>query len=656
MAQSKPKKPAPKRTAEAQDVVEPSALARVAMGAVLGAAGGLAFLGVEQTLVRSAGLAEPDLEALQVIAGGYAALGGALGLLAGVAGLIGPRWALATALGGGAWLAAGKLEAAVAIAGLPGFAAPLLGGVGAVVAIGLAKLLPTERALLGVAGLVFVASSLGFPANLHLLPSPTAPLSLAVDAAIAALAIGVGAALWALERRVPRLGAAGPLFVAAALGWGSWAARGPRPEVPLPAADATLGPALVLVVVDALRPDHLGAYGYDRPTSPNLDRFARQAEVYDDAWTAAPWTLPSFGSLFTGRWPSRHGAGLHDGTTNRTSALRPDVPTVAERLSARGYLTLGVTTNPWTTASFGMNRGFDRWDDRVGGYALPVAAHPLRVAGLDVGIPEFRSAEDVTDAALALIDGQPAGGWLLVVHYLDVHGPHDVLAEDAAALGPSTGSAYVDAYDASIRRVDRSFGRLLLGLPDEAVVIVTSDHGEELTEARGPRPGVPPGVRHGHTVFEEVLQVPLLVGGPRIGAGRVGRPVSLVDLAPTLTRLAGADEVLGDGAHLTEVTGGDVDRDRIRVAEAVRFGGELQAGRRGDDKVIHTFRGRYELFDLRDDPDERHPIALIDPATTSRARRVYADLPEVGQLAADRPVPLGDEVRGLLERLGYVDP
>jgi arylsulfatase A-like enzyme len=631
--------PAPKR----DDVAPPTSTTMVVMGAITGIAAAAAFAGWEWSLVRWLGLSIPAGADFDGVLGAYLLIGGGTGALLGAAGLR-----------AGAWLGMVLAEA-----GMPSAAGLAIVPVGLVVGVIIARSPSSDERKLGLGCGLFIGLVLGLPLNLHLLPSPLAPIALVVDVGVLLLAAGVAAVTVLLGQKVAETGAVLPVVVANLLGWGAYALVD-LPHAPVGVASQSQGPPVVVIVVDTLRADHLGAYGYDRNTSPNLDALARRSVVFDNAWGAAPWTLPAMGSLFTGRYPNGHGAGVNSGSGNSLSSLRRDVPVMAQAFQDAGYTTVGITTNPWTTAAFGFERGFQVYDDRVGPYAQPVAIHPLRVAGLNAfTMAEFRPAEHVTDAAVAQIESLGASGWMMVVHYMDVHGPHRTLDEDALAVEAPARRSYTDNYDAAIHRVDGQIGRLLTHVPRDAWVVVTADHGEELEEGRTPPMGAPQDVRHGHTLHEEILQVPLMVRVPGRSGRHVERMVGLVDIFPTLNDAfdLGVDTRF-DGQPMPEVgaSADGLDFQRILVAEAMRWGPEQQAARRGADKLIEHYGLGFEMYNIAEDPSESQQVGRAERGSSQRLRSLQSALPPVGRAATGEPAALGAEMRALLIRLGYADP
>ncbi|MHC5209188.1 MAG: sulfatase [Planctomycetota bacterium] len=404
------------------------------------------------------------------------------------------------------------------------------------------------------------------------------------------------------------------------------------------------GPNVLLISIDTLRADHLGCYGYERPTSPRLDELARAGVVYGQVVSPSNWTLPSHASLLTGRMPARH-ALLDDGVR-----LDAGVPTLAEGMRAAGYHTLGVVAHVYVSRAFGLERGFDVFDDGLiaGGTTNPVAAQ-------------------VVDRVLAHVDEAPPGPLFLFVHLFDPHwsytppAPWDTAFTDPDYAGPMDGSyarmigvedpgapihradldQLVALYDGEIASTDAQIGRLLdglveRGLLEDAVVVVTGDHGEEFKDHGA--------LGHGKTLFEEQLRVPLILAGhPGLPPGtRREDPVSTVDIAPTLLALAGAERRADlFGRDLADRPAGS----RLLVSETQRFGYTMRAGRLGPHKLIRNLTtGREAYFDLAGDPGEGTELA-VDPTggTLASALAAYSREADSGwhlRLASwhDRPM------------------
>jgi len=304
-------------------------------------------------------------------------------------------------------------------------------------------------------------------------------------------------------------------------------------------------PNIVLLIVDSLRPDHLGIYGYPKDVSPRIDALARQSAVFTQAVAQAPWTLPSVASILTSLYPSEHGAVFPPDDRNwgikmRDDAivLRPEqkldraIPTLAALLSAAGYRTAGVTANAFCGSIFDIDSGFKDYYECW-----------------------KRSLRDLNDGTVfPWLERRRQDPFFLYLHAQDVHWPYrhgrpdpgliartektifasienpilEMAAEDVRGL--------VSAYDASISIFDEEFARLhrkISSLPGGTVFVLTSDHGEGFLEHGF--------LMHGNSLYDELLLVPLIFSGPGIPAGiRVGSQVRSIDIAPTILDLAGA--------------------------------------------------------------------------------------------------------------------
>lgn len=433
----------------------------------------------------------------------------------------------------------------------------------------------------------------------------------------------------------------------------------------LPVAERPLD--VILIVVDTLRADHLGLYGYAKPTSPNLDAFAREGIVFDDVTAQAPWTTPSVASLFSSLHPSAHGIRYRL-EANRSARLSKGRDTLAELLARAGWVTLGVAANPWLGPETGLAQGFESYT-LLSGVKSPAPA--------------------VNRIALERLDADPRRPFFLYLHYMDVHGPYHAPQPFQARFQPARATAplppraraalpgylrldsarslagYIGAYDAGIRYWDENFAQLLAqlearGLLENALVVVTSDHGEEFLEHGG--------FGHGRTLFQEQVHVPLVFWSRALGLGpgTVEHPVALIDVAPSVLGLLGlpAPEAF-QGLDRRGLMVHRKPRARPVFSEAaVRIGGfpppsgALRAVRAGDWKVVENLKtGELRLFDLGQDPEEGGRAA--GPADRERARDLFRAWEQANRrLAEEAPAAestLDDDTRERLEAIGYVD-
>jgi len=432
-------------------------------------------------------------------------------------------------------------------------------------------------------------------------------------------------------------------------------------------------PDIVLISIDCLRADHVSAYGYARETSPHIDAFARQATLFETAITASSYTLPTHAAMLTGLPPSLHGAILG-------RAIAPSVPYAPESLARAGYRTTGLVAAPFLSQSYGFHRGFHTYRATGGRAALMI------------------------DQALELFDegrGQPQ---FFFLHLFDLHWPYSPPAafrtrfgerpDDITALlqhvlkrrppeSPLQVEQAMALYDAELAYVDQELQRFFdalknAGVWDNALIIVTADHGEAFYE-HGDWDHARPWRHEKPGLYEEIVHVPLIVKWPGERVGRkIPNLVSQMDVSPTILEAAGIEPTTRWAAGLRRWVDGGAgieETPRNTITEIVSFhrdrGAGLQIALRNEDtKYIATFRAdtvaeihgtapvREELYDLRDDPGEQRNLLEHDgdaPGPFRAALRGY--LKSVRELA---PTAQGDVVpdEKLLEELralGYVE-
>jgi hypothetical protein len=347
---------------------------------------------------------------------------------------------------------------------------------------------------------------------------------------------------------------------------------------------------VVFVFVDTLRVDHLSLYGYERDTSASIDHLAGEAAVFTQARSVAPWTLPSSRSVLTGRYPDRW---------NHSRTLQG-------QLSEHGFATGFIAGNIYLTSNFGMDRDFDYHQED----------------GL------FPSAEATTDDALEWLDAHDGQDVFLQVHYMSAHLPYQEpvayrftyagmapsgladgfelgdVRRSGAAGDPELQRYIQDRYDNNIRYATDQIQRLLERLDDNDILVLYSDHGEEFWDHKG--------YEHGHTLFDELLRVPLVIRAPGVTPGRRDAPVSLLDIAPTVLDLLGhpvPPEM--DGRSLAHVDAEPLPADRVLGFGWPLYGMERWGMLTGHQKWA-TSEGRESLFDLSVDPGERTNLLLRD--------------------------------------------
>ncbi len=413
-----------------------------------------------------------------------------------------------------------------------------------------------------------------------------------------------------------------------------------------PPAAATKAPRhLVIVTIDTLRADRLGAYGNTSVPTPNFDRLAREGARALDASAHVPITRPSHASLFTGRYPAEH--GVRD---NISLPLAHDVPTLAETLKAKGFATAAFVSSFVLASSSGLSRGFDHYDDAVD------------TGGSD-GTPTISQAQRRGDATLTQVerwlearDGRArASRTALWVHLYDPHDPYEPPAPFAAQFADRP-------YDGEVAWTDTLLGRLRTSLEhhqlwDDALVVVTADHGEALGEHGESG--------HGFFAYETTLKVPLVMRGPGVPANRtLDGTFRLVDVMPTVLDMLGLPALSGlTGQSLAaQVQRGAPAVPHTTYAESLTplvhyQWSDLRVLRDGSWKYI--LAPRPELYDLATDPGETRDLATSDTAT---ARRLRAALESLLKAERDRAVDptsrpaVSAETLQKLGALGYVSP
>ena len=438
---------------------------------------------------------------------------------------------------------------------------------------------------------------------------------------------------------------------------------------PQPAGD------ILLITVDTLRPDHLGLYGYERATSPNVDRHFSDAAIFERAYATNAHTSPSVVSILTGQLPHDHGV-------RKFYQLVSDNAQLVTDLLPDAYQTAAFVSNiVLTDEAMGIARYFDHYDDYV----------EERESSRKV---YERTASRTTDAALLWIaeHRDPERPLFLWVHYIDPHGPYRAPATETGSfdhegfvafepeqilpyqLDPGVDDAltYVDRYDEEIVYMDVAVGRLLDGYAvqrdlDEALLIFAADHGESMIEHEH-------WFTHGYQVYEEIIRTPLMIRGPGVEPGRRDTPVSGIDLVPTILRFTGVQpDAALDGVALQQRAA--IPKDRIVFAEGDPGNHLLRAAIRGDQKwVARAEAGERQIqsrwyYDLGADPTEQDPQHW-DPVDLEGVPRALTDLfdrdPDPGGLPqelraglridAPKVAPRADaEAIERLRALGYVE-
>jgi len=410
------------------------------------------------------------------------------------------------------------------------------------------------------------------------------------------------------------------------------------------------GRNVLLVSVDTLRADSLGCYGHAGVSTPNIDRLAAGGVRFTQCISSVPITLPSHSTMMTGSYQYVHGA-----RDNGLFKLGSENVTLAERFKEAGYATHAVLAAMVLNRRYGMDQGFDTYDDledREGDSIKGGAGRDPAVAKGDPDAPPDqrpapgeptaaplwasfdREADEITQIGIKLLERNRDNPFFIFVHYFDPHQP---------PKAPQRFSAqYQDGYLAEIAYVDEQFGLLMealgeLGLAERTLVILTSDHGEGRGE-HGEQ-------THSYFIYDSTLHVPLIVSVPGQvpGGGVVESQVRLVDLAPTILEFAGLEPtpqmqgtsllpLLGDPSRAV-----DLPAYADTVATQVSFGySQLRALRHGGWKYILS--PEPELYHLAEDPLELFNLARLEPQRAASMRE------ELRSLVAESPAPPGSRL------------
>ena len=399
-------------------------------------------------------------------------------------------------------------------------------------------------------------------------------------------------------------------------------------------------PNVLLITLDTTRADHLGCYGDQDALTPALDALAARGALFEQAFTSCPQTLAAHATMLTGLQPPEHGLRI-----NGKQRLGAGIPTLAETLAARGYRTGAFVAAFVLDSKFGLNRGFETYDEDLS-HAVPQAVHER--------LSVYRPGNQVVDAALGWLEKAAAGPapFFCWVHLYDPHYPD--FAHDELAGTPFEGKA---SYDAEVAFMDRQVGRLAAfletrQLAGRTLVVAVADHGEGL--------GDHGEIEHGYLLNEEVLRVPLLVAFPgvvRAGA-RVDAMVSLVDLAPTVLEVLGipAPARFSGRSLLPVLTGKSIESlpsyAETQLPYSVYRWSPLTSLTTPDWKYIRSPRA--EVYAR---PSDRRELFNLASAHPERVKDLEAQLGAMEAKMVREAAPtvaLSDGQRRQLASLGYV--
>jgi len=572
------------------------------------------------------------------------------------------------------------------------------GAVGALGGLGLglvAAVLRTDGfglALATIGGaLGFVVARFRIVRDVFLEQLPPGPLPKVIQLVALIATVALAFALWrwlrgADGRRgwLTRPGVAAGLVVALAALWAG-ASRGAGTAPPAPVATKTAAapkgaPNVILVMVDTLRADRLGAYGYRAARTPRIDALAADGVRFAHTFSQASWTRPSVASILTGLYPSSHGA------VHKADILPDRVETIAEALAAHGYYTVGFPNNINVSPGFNFGQGFAEYHYLAPDlffHANESAAKLTLYNGLRlvrerflarrVDVRNYYQPGEVVTETIARWLGSPAAQsqpFFVFAHFMDPHDPYFVHPYDGEGYArvanpnppPAVAEKYSGLYDGEITYLDEQIGRLVdelkrRGLYDNTLIVLTADHGEEFHEHGG--------WWHGTTLYDEQITVPLIMKPGQGGArGRVVDELAMsIDIAPTVLAAAGVAKPpamqghalpLGDAAAPT--------RDSVFAEEDLE-GNVLQAVRTRSSKLITANQGNprglqpEELYDVAKDPGEQKSLVASEPVVLEEMRAALGRsyLEARAHAGAGAQTDVDSVTKDRLRALGYLD-
>ena len=384
---------------------------------------------------------------------------------------------------------------------------------------------------------------------------------------------------------------------------------------------------ILLIIIDTQRADHLGCYGYNRKTTPNIDAFAASSTVFENAYSHSPWTTPSIASIMTSLEPVDHGiSGWKD-------PLLKKHLTLAEHLRVNGYFTAAAIGHTIVVPKYGFGQGFNVYD----------------TGALDIGYPlDIKSSDYITDFGIKMLDQPMKEPFFLWLHYFDPHRKY--LSHKEFKFG---GKA-LDRYNGETAFTDFHIGRLLnhlkkRGMYKDTIVAIIADHGEEFLEHGG--------VLHGLKIYNEVVRVPLIIRVPGFLPGRVSKIVAETDLAPTLLKLVGVPLPEQFKGHAINYgwKGFQPQFNRTVFFETYFMDDACKHGvLKGNWKLIHDCdHETMELYNLKADPREKNNLDKLRNKQFEKMKKLLEmRYPQGGSKPEKKE--LSPELQNHLKSLGYM--
>jgi arylsulfatase A-like enzyme len=455
-------------------------------------------------------------------------------------------------------------------------------------------------------------------------------------------------------------------------------------------------PNVVLIVMDTVRADHLSLYGYHRDTTPNLQKFAEEATVYTNVVSPSDTTLSSHASMFTGMYAGQHGAH-YGGNSPYVHGLDKKFHTLAEILSDKGYVTLGIAANMGVLGrGFGLDQGFQYYNAQR---YIPLL-NPADPYYIRQGVRNFftlfaapedfdrkcRTAEDINREVFSILDRlEGKGAFFLFINYMDAHDPYmpphsfdtrypgkddtfttkryRQLLQNVIGRGLSISVKEYDhiqsQYDGGIAYLDFNIGQLIKTLKgyasyENTLIIITSDHGEAFGERHL--------LGHGLSVYRDEINVPLIIKYPHMKQGdHVSETVSSIDIMPTVLDVLGyemSDSIHGQGlVNMNKRDGNDFFSESYPSRAVIgnsRFKRVERAVISGKYKFIGSTAGKKELYDLSSDPDEKENLYRADDELSREFEMKLARWLKTVKAESSSPLKLDSDALERLKALGYI--
>lgn len=442
---------------------------------------------------------------------------------------------------------------------------------------------------------------------------------------------------------------------------------------------------VILITVDTLRADVLSCYNHQSASTPNIDQLASDGILFTKAISPAPWTLPSIASIMTGLSPSVHMA------TSLSSKLPDNLPTLAEYMRDAGYFTVAIGSNDMLKSRSNISQGFLKYNIFSQSPGNTFGERLLNRLSSVIRLPNTfllnASTDDLTNLASNWLKSTDEKDFFLWVHYFDPHSPYSPPAnylpkkEPPPAIGASSPrllkvrSGFLvlslaerkwikDLYNSEVHYVDDNIGRLIstlkrLNLYNESLIIFTSDHGEEFWEHGG--------FEHGHTLYNELLWVPLIIKLPMSVSNRqISEAVSIQRIMPTILDLCKIDYERGylQASSLSPLWGANpgVLKDQPIISTAVLCYEDRESVIFDGLKYIRSFVTNHEeLYDLSHDPKEQFSIVTSFPDRVQRAKDILEDHHKINKklvrhfnLIENQQIKLHKDTIQVLKSLGYV--